>query len=325
MRKAAVTIEDYPTTFEELIDRFHREEDCVDYIRRIRWPNGFRCPRCQCSESWATARGLLHCRRCGHQTSVTAGTVFQDTRKPLRLWFHVMWWVMSQKTGASAQNLKDAMGFGSYKTAWAWLQKLRRVMIRPGRDRLLGTVEVDETYIGQEAGGTKGRRVVDRALVAVAVECGSGRLGRVRFRCVPDASEESLVPFVVDNTEPGSVVITDGWKSYSCLGQKGYHHQVRPIGNIEEAAAELLPHVHLVISILRRWLLGTHQGAVSREHLQYYLDEYAFRFNRRLSTYRGKLFYRLMQQAVSTETTPLHSLFANKRSHRKPTMEPQLE
>lgn len=228
-----------------------------------------------------------------------------------------MWWVMSQKTGASAQNLKDAMGFGSYKTTWAWLQKLRRVMIRPGRDRLQGTVEVDETYIGQEEGGIKGRKVVDRALVAIAVECGDGWIGRVRFRCIPDASEDNLIPFVEDYVEAGSRVVTDGWRGYSSLEPKGYRHDVLMVEGSGKEASELLPHVHLVFSLVRRWLLGTHQGAVSNVHLQYYLDEYAFRFNRRLSTYRGKLFYRLMQQAVTTEATPLRKLLVN-RTSRKP-------
>lgn len=308
-----MTEEDYPKTFEEFIDRFQSEDDCIDYIKRLRWPNGFVCPRCQCAKAWKTSRYLMHCARCGHQTSITAGTLFQKTRKPLRIWFHVMWWMMSQKTGASAKNLKDAMGFGSYKTAWAWLHKFRRAMIRSGRDRLNGVVEIDETYIGGEEEGTKGRQIVKKALVVIAVNVEERKLGRVRFRCIPDASAESLVPFVQDYVEPGSTTITDGWKGYAPLGKCGYRHKVRKIAGSGEKASELLPHVHLVVSLLKRWLMGTHQGAVSSVHLPYYLDEFAFRFNRRLSTYRGKLFYRLMQQAVITEATPLEKLFVNKR------------
>lgn len=308
--------EDYPKTFEEFIDKFQSEDDCIEYIKRLRWPNGFVCPRCGCQKAWRTNRYLMHCTGCELQTSITAGTLFHKTRKPLRIWFHVMWWMMSQKTGASAKNLKDAMGFGSYKTAWAWLHKFRRAMIRPGRERLDGIVEIDETYIGGEEEGSKGRKIVKKALVVVAVEVEKKKLGRVRFRCIPDASAESLIPFVQDYVEPGSTTITDGWKGYASLGKYGYHHKIREIAGSGKKASEVLSHVHLVVSLLKRWLMGTHQGAVRSAHLPYYLDEYAFRFNRRLSKYRGKLFYRLMQQAVITEATPLDKIFVNRGPRR---------
>ena len=309
--------EDYPKTFQEFINRFQSEDDCIEYIKQLRWPNGCKCPRCQFTKAWRTNRYLMHCARCGLQTSITAGTLFQKTRKPLRIWFHVMWWMMSQKTGASAKNLKDAMGFGSYKTAWAWLHKFRRAMIRPGRDRLKGVVEIDESYIGGEEEGTYGRKTEKKALVAVAVEVEERKVGRVRFRCVPDASAASLIPFVKDYVEPGSTTITDGWDGYAALARHGYHHEIKKIAGSGEKAAELLSHVHLIFSLLKRWLMGTHQGAVSSVHLPYYLDEFAFRFNRRLSTYRGKLFYRLMQQAVTTEATPFEKILVKKRP-RKP-------
>ena len=307
----------YPKNFEEFIVWFATETDCFDYIARISWPNGFTCPRCQCAKVWETRRKLLHCSHCSHQSSITSGTIFHDTRKPLRLWFHVMWWMVSQKTGASAKNLKDGMGFGSYKTAWAWLHKLRRVMIRPGRDHLHGTVEVDETYIGGEEEGSKGRKIIKKSLVAVAVEDMGNHLGRVRFRCIPNASEKALLPFIEDNVQSGSIVKTDGWKSYKSLTKKEYRHVLKKISGSGSDAATLLPKVHIVVSLVKRWLMGTHQGAVSSEHLQYYLDEYAFRFNRRLSTHRGKLFYRLMQQAVTTYPVPLKTIFVNKKP-RKP-------
>ena len=303
--------EDFPKTFEEFIDRFQTEDDCINYIKQLRWPNGYLCPRCQCVKAWKTSLNRMHCAQCGYQSSITAGTLFQDTRKPLRLWFHVMWWMMSQKTGVSAKNLNDAMGFGSYKTAWAWLHKLRRAMIRPSRERLCGTVEIDETYIGGEEEGTTGRQIIKKALIVIAVEIEVGKLGRVRFRHVDDASAESLVPFVQDCVEPESIVITDGWKGYSSLGIKGYRHEIRKIAKSGKKASDMLPHVHLVISLVKRWLMGTHQGAVSNEHLSYYLDEYAFRFNRRLSTHRGKLFYRLMQQVVTTKPVSFEKIIAN--------------
>ena len=194
----------------------------------------------------------------------------------------------------------------------AWLHKLRRVMIRPGRERLHGTVETDDTYIGGEEKGSKGRKIGKKTLVVVAVEEVDGKLGRVRFRCITDASGENLIPFVQDNVEPGSKVRTDGWKGYEGLEKKGYKHVVRQVSGSGKTASELLPNVHIVIALVKRWLMGTHQGAVSSKHLQYYLDEYAFRFNRRLSTHRGKLFYRLMQQAVMIKATPLGKLLAKK-------------
>jgi len=209
-----------------------------------------------------------------------------------------MWWVVSQKTGASAMNLRSAMGFGSYETAWTWLHKLRRGMIRPGRDKLQGTVEVDETTIGGDEPGTRGRERESRSLVAVAVEGKAPDIGRVRFECIFDASAENLIPFVEDYVERGAVVRTDGWAGYASLRAHGYRHQVIDAGR---GPSKVMPNVHLVVSLLKRWLLGTHQGAVSAKHLPYYLDEFAFRFNRRLSTHRGKLFYRLMQQAVTVQ------------------------
>lgn len=304
--------EDYPKTFEEFIERFKSEDDCFNYIAKLRWPEGFVCPQCQCNKAWKTSKNLFHCSNCGHETSITAGTVFQGTRKPLRLWFNVMWWVMSQKTGASAKNLKDSMGFKRYGTTWAWLHKLRRIMIRPGRDRLRGVVEVDETYIGGVEEGIKGRKIENKVLVAVAVEEVEGKIGRVRFRCIPNASANHLIPFIEDNVEPGSIVKTDGWKGYVSVSEKGYEHVIHKISRSNKKASELMPNVSLVIALVKRWLLGTHQGGIGSNYLQYYLDEFAFRFNRRLSTHRGKLFYRLMQQAVNTEATPLKSILQSK-------------
>ena len=258
-----------------------------------------------------TKQRLIHCSSCGYQASITGGTIFHGTRKPLLLWFHIMWWVAAQKTGASAYNLMDFMGFGSYETAWAWLQKLRRAMVRPGRDKLTGIVEVDETYIGgMEIGkGKKGRGAVTKTLVVVATECVGKQIGRVRFKCIPDSTSDNLIGFIEDNVEPGSKIITDGWTGYKPLSKLDkYVHEVKVISGSGQMAHELLPHVHMVDSLVKRWLNGTHQGKVSPKHLPHYLDEFAFRFNRKLSTYRGKLFYRLVQQAVDTPPVPFNDL-----------------
>jgi len=296
----------------EFLAQFKDEEACRQYLFDIRWSGGYVCPKCKSeAKYWLTAQNLIHCSVCGHQNSLTAGTIFHGTRKPLLLWFHIMWWVVAQKTGVSASNMMDFMGFGTYRTVWTWLQKLRRVMVRPGRDKLTGEVEVDETFIGgMEIGSNKkGRGSETKTLVVVATECIGKQIGRVRFRCIDSASSENLLPFIEDNITEGSTVITDGWSGYKPLQQKAdFIHIEKPISGSGKEAHELLPHVHLVDSLLKRWLNGTHQGKVSPKYLPYYLDEFAFRFNRKMSTYRGKLFYRLMQQAVEIEPVKLNDI-----------------
>ena len=286
-------IEHYPKDFQEFLNQFKDEEDCWNYIFELRWPNGYSCSRCNSNKYWLTEKRLIHCSSCEYQTSITGGTIFQGTRKPLLLLFHIIWWVVAQKTGASAYNLKDFMGFGSYETAWVWLHKLRRAMVRPERDKLVGSVEVDETYIGgKEIGkGKQGRGAETKTLVVVAAECKGKQIGRVRFSCISDATGDNLLRFIEDNIEPGSTIITDGWKGYSSLSKsKKYKHESKIISGSGQEAHELLPHVHMVDSLVKRWLNGTHQGNVSPKHLSYYLDEFAFRFNRKLSTYRESCF-----------------------------------
>ena len=310
-------MEDYPRTLEEFEARFADDAACREYLVALRWPEGLVCPRCQGKQIWSTKRGLLACGTCGYQGSVTAGTIFHGSREPLKMWFWAIWWITSQKTGASALGLERVLGLGSYKTAWTWLHKLRRAMVRPGRERLCGRVEVDETYLGGSEEGVRGRQTERKALIAVASEEKAGkRIGRIRLRRVRDASAKSLHPFVCDCVEPGSVVHTDGWEGYSGLQEKGYQHEVTKLATHKESASELLPRVHRVISLLKRWLQGTHQGAVSHEHLDYYLDEFTFRFNRRTSRYRGKLFYRLLQNAVVMGPTPYGNMVKHARGRQ---------
>jgi len=287
--------------------RFCTEDACVDYLVQLRWPDGFVCPSCDGRKAWRTERLLFHCARCGRQSSVTAGTVFQATRKPLRVWFRAMWWVTSQKNGASAKGLQQNLGLASYQTAWAWLHKLRRAMVRPGRDRLSGLVEVDETYVGgrEEA---PGRGAENKTLVAIAIEKKGRQLGRARMAVVADGTRDQLCGFIQTCVEPGSTIRTDGWQGYRDIKNRGYiHDRILQQGNSQEPS-ELLPGVHRIAALLKRWLLGTHQGAVTAAHLPYYLDEFTFRFNRRKSKARGKLFYRLVEQAVAIEPTPYKNL-----------------
>ena len=301
-------VEAFPQTLAEFETRFSTEEDCRNYLRRLRWPGGFRCPRCAGTKAWPHHAILLRCAQCDYQTSVTAGTIFQDTHKPLTMWFRAMWYVTSQKNGGSALGMQRVLGMRSYQTAWAWLHKLRRAMVRPGRDRLKGWVEVDETYLGGLEEGVAGRQSGNKVLLVVAAQADGKGIGRIRLRPIQDASAESLHPFIKDFIEPGSTVHTDGWQGYKGLGQLGYDHEVTVIGGNRKDASKLLPRVHLVVSLLKRWLVGTHQGAVSHAHLAYYLDEFTFRFNRRRSTSRGKLFFRLVEQAVATDPTTYSSM-----------------
>ena len=297
--------EDYPRTLLELERRFTDDAACREYLFALRWPDGFVCPRCGGRNAWRMRRALWLCRRCRHQTSVTAGTVFQDTRVPLVTWFRAIWQVTSQKSGVSALGLQRVLGLGSYKTAWAMLHKLRRAMVRPGRARLAGLVEVDETYWGGEETGVVGRLTHEKDLIVVAAQADGRGIGRIRLRRVPDLTKASLHGFIRDVVEPGSTVRTDGLSTY--VGLRGYVHD-RQVQRDQPAGEHLLPRVHRVVSLLKRWLLGTHQGAVGPEHLDAYLDEFTFRFNRRTSASRGKLFYRLIQQAVQIEPAPFDTL-----------------
>ena len=301
-------VEDYPRNRAEFEARFSTEAACREYLVKLRWPDGFWCPRCGGRKSWPVRGVLLQCAGCGHQSSVTAGTIFQDTRKPLTLWFRAMWAVTSQKNGASAIGIQRELGLGSYDTAWTWLHELRRAMVRPGRDRLAGSLEVDETFWGSEEEGMRGRQTESKVLVVIAAQEDGKGIGRIRMRRIPDASAQSLMPFVEDAIEPGSLVHTDGWSGYDPLEGKGYRHRITLLKGRKESASDLLPRVHLVASLLKRWLLGTHQGAVSREHLDYYLDEFTFRFNRRNSRSRGTLFWRLAEQAVAVGPSPYKSM-----------------
>jgi transposase-like protein len=304
---------DYPRTLQEFDRFFPTEVACAKYLRDLRWPQGFRCPRCGGAHGWVTGRDQMRCASCQAQTSTTAGTVFEGTRKPLRMWFQAMWFVTSQKSGGSALGLQRVLGLGSYETAWTWLHKLRRAMVRPGRERLKGTVEIDETYVGGPEEGVSGRETLTKNIVGIAVEEAGRGMGRIRLRRLEDVSGDSLLPFVQEAVEAGSTVHTDAWAGYHGVEALGYRHKVTNLSRTEKLAHELLPRVHRIAALLKRWILGTHQGSVSEKHLDFYLDEYTFRFNRRLSRARGLLFYRLVQQAAQSAPTPYRSIIAEER------------
>lgn len=291
----------YPLNVIEFQDAFPTDRACFEYLCLVRWPDGFVCPFCDSHESWKLKRYIVRCKKCKKDIPITAGTIFQDLHSPLRLIFQAIWYVVCQKQGVSALGLQSILGVGSYETAWSWLHKLRIAMIRPRRDLLSGTVEIDETLVGGSQSGRRGRGSEGKELVLVAVEDqGRKGMGRIRLKHITDASGPTLKKTITELVEPGSTVRTDGWNGYSKLGRKGYAHIVVP-HNETEPGEDPTPFVHRIASLLKRWLLGTHQGGQQFSHLHYYLDEFTFRFNRRKSRSRGMLFYRLVQQALQVE------------------------
>lgn len=290
-------MEEYPKNQHEFDQAFASEELCRRYLVAIRWPDGFICPLCKQQRAKEIKPGFYKCNHCRSRVSVTAGTLFQDTRSPLRTWFQAIWYVTSQKNGASALGLQRILGFGSYNTAWAWLHRIRRAMVRSNRELLSGVVQVDEAFWGTKHSGKRGRGATGKILILIAVEHTGRRSGRIRLMIIPDASAESLSLAISQNITIGSTVETDGWSGYTFLSSAGYHHQV--ISLSENTTEAQLPQVHLVVSLLKRWLLGTHQGGVQSTHLEYYLDEFTFRYNRRTSSSRGKLFFRVIEAAVN--------------------------
>lgn len=300
--------EDFPTNQVAFDARFSTEEACRAYLFELRWPDGFICTQCGEKRHWKSNRGLYICYRCEHQHSITAGTILAGTRKPLVAWFKAMWWFTTRKSGVNAINLQDLLGLGSYNTAWRWLQKLRSCTIRQNREQLSGLVEADEFYLGGEHGGGKrGRGAEHKCAVAIAVERKGRKLGRVRMQLIDDCSSDQLIPFVTSNVSQGSIISTDGWKSYNELGSEGYVHR-QVVRSKTPEKESVLSGAHLVISLIKRLIIGTFQGRFERKYLQRYLDEYVFRFNRRATACVGKRFYRIVQQAVTTKALPIKQI-----------------
>jgi transposase-like protein len=301
---------DYPGTWQAFESWFPDEEACREFLARVRWGEKFTCPVCDGHDAWKTSRGLWMCRGCGRQTSVTAGTLFHRSHLPLRTWFAAMWFVCAQKNGVSALGLKRVLGFGSYETAWAWMHKLRRAMVRPDRDLLGGegvSVETDQTFIGGRTQGKRGPRYVNKTEVAIAVERMHPKgLGRVRLRAIDmSRRRDELFEFIRDNIAHGSILYTDGETSYLDITRRlQLQHEPITLATSTSRAHDVLPAVHQVASLLKRWLAGTLHYGQTDTYLDYYLDEFTFRFNRRTSRSRGLLWYRLVQQAMNTDPHP---------------------
>lgn len=287
---------------------FSTEEKCQTYLFNQRWLNGFECSNCGGLTHWKSNRDLYICKNCEHQHSVTAGTILHKTRKPLKLWFKAIWKMTSTKSGVSATNLSRLLGI-SYPTAWTWLQKLKRCTINPDREKLSGTVEVDEFYLGGKHSGKQGRGSENKHKIVVAVEHRKSEdrnldlshlMGRARLSVIPDCSAESLTPFIKDNISEGSTLITDKWKGYTADLKTDYIHKAfKSSENLSK-----LDHVHRIASLVKRWFIGTLQGSIKPEHLQEYMDEYIFRFNRRNLKSIGGKFYRMMELVSVSNPIP---------------------
>lgn len=296
----------YPKSIIAFMDTFNTDEKCLNYIAQLKWPDGWLCPRCGANRfCFIKTRGLIRCKYCGDDESFIANTVMRKTRKPLRYWFWAIYTLATQKTGLSAMELYRQLGFKSYETAWAWLHKIRMAMVNPDRTELSGEIEVDETYIGTGTKG-KGRKLGgEKAVVICAVEMkpssrGRPASGRIRLRHLSSASAQDIHPFVIDHIEQGTTIYTDGWMGYRGLRRYGYKHIIEPVGSPEEASKKF-PRVHRIFSNLKAWLIGTHRF-VSLKHMQNYLNEYTFRFNRRRNPKLA--FNTLLKIAVSMPARP---------------------
>lgn len=304
---------EYPGTWQAFEEWFPDDAACRSYLESLRWPDGFVCPQCQSVEAWRTDSKLWMCSSCGRQTSVTAGTIFHRTRKPLKTWFAVIWFVCAQKNGASAKSLQQMFGFGSYETAWTWMHKIRRAMVRPDRDLLGGpgiAVELDETFVGGRS-PAESKRFGNKTEVVIAVERLHPKgLGRVRMRQIDSKNRKlEIFDFIDDVIASGTILYTDGASTYNDIkDQFDVTHQPINLVGGGGLAHDMLPAVHRIAALVKRWIAGTLHHGQSSKHLDYYLDEYTFRFNRRNSRSRGMLFYRLLQQAVNTDPHPLKEL-----------------
>jgi len=304
-----------PTTLPAFMRMFPTDEACADYLFKVRYPDGFVCPVCGSTKAWPA--GPLRMMICNndHKISITAHTVMHRTKQPLTLWFYAAYLVSTLTPGISAVQFQKQLGIGRYETAFNMLHKLRAGLVDPERTPLAGRVEVDEAFVGGREDGKPGRGAVDKTLVVIGVEVVPyaketkkdgpvmvERAGRIRATVIPNAEAATLLPWVQKNVAKGATVFTDGWPSYNGLAALGYTHE-RVLQTVQgKKTGHYLPMVHLIVSNLKRWLLGTHKGAVLSHHMQAYLNEFVFRFNRRF--WRGPAFTRALGLMVSAEDWP---------------------
>ena len=289
---------DFPETLQDFIDNFATEIQCRDYLTKIKWIDGFVCPKCKNTEAWDMAKCVKRCKICRKDISLMQGTVFEYSKIPLRLWFQAIWLIVSQKQGVSALGLSTSLGIKHQKTGWFLLNKIRKAMIKTSPDLLSGTVEIDEVFLGGVKKGVRGRGALGKTLVLIAVEDkGKAGIGRIRMKIISDASEKTLLKSIQEMVAVGSTITTDGHRGYPLITKHNFKHKATVKVAVEQGE-DNTPLVHRVASLLKRWLLGTHQGGVKVSHISEYLDEYTFRFNRRTSKSRGRLFHGLVRNMI---------------------------
>ena len=301
---------EYPKNQMEFEKLFSTDEQCLKYLLELRLENGYACPSCSDTEYWINERNQMVCKLCKRQTSIIAGTIFHGTKTPITVILRALWFIVSQKNGVSAISVQKILGIRRYETVWVWLHKFRKLMIIPDRSKLTGIVEVDETLVGGKKSGKRGRGAEGKILVIIAIELVGQKIGRVRMETIERADRIQINQFIKNNIELGSTVITDGWKGYTDVKKMKYIHEIQDKKVILDKE-EITPNVHKIASLLKRWLLGTHQNYVSQDYLNYYLDEFSFRYNRRNSKSRGLLFHTLLKQAMKHEPLSKSNLFKN--------------
>jgi transposase-like protein/ribosomal protein L37AE/L43A len=295
---------DFPKTEVEFDKQFGSEEACRTYLYKLRQAEGWCCEKCGHDKFWHSKRDLYICEKCQHQHSLTSGTMFHRSRKPLTMWFKVIWWYTTRRSGVNATNLQELLGI-SYPTAWSWLQKLRMHSKRPEREKLSGQVEVDEFYLGGSKTGKQGRGSKNKTTIIAAVEKNNNKIGRIRMQKITNCEKENLKAFINENIEKGSKIITDGWSGYFGLDQNSNYDHEKVVSSVKE---DVTPGVHRVASLFKRVVLGTYQGNVSPKHVQKYLDEYVFRFNRRKSSHVGTKFYKMIQLTAASSIITFNNI-----------------
>jgi transposase-like protein len=297
---------DFPKTAPEFERRFATEEDCRAYWIAARWGGEPACVRCNSTRVWTIREGTtFECADCGHQTSLTSGTVLEKTRKPFKMWFRAIFEISTRRTGISAKDLQRIMGFGSYETAWTWLHKLRAAMVRSDSEPMGPFVQTDETLVGGKGGPHK-------ELVLVAAEAN----GRVRLAHVENNDTDTCERFVSGQIAADAHVVTDGHAGYNekSLGERGHEAVVQT--KAERRENDAVQACHWTTSLLKRWLMGTHAGAVSDKHLQAYLDEFAFRQNRRKTNGVGRIAARVIESLVAKPPLTMRRLVDDTRRCR---------
>lgn len=302
---------EYPKNLQEFDRLFPDDTSCLRFLEQVRWGKSFACQKCSHDEFWQNSTGLRQCRACEFKNSVKTKSIFEKSKLGLKLWFYAIWWIASQKNGVSALSLHRFLGIGSYESSWLLLHKVRSAMVFAERGQLQGHIEIDEAFLGGVGTGKRGRGAENKQLIVIAAEfSGNKKIGRIRIQRIPDASAESLESFIKTNVAPKSDIHTDGWKGYSGVEKLGHKHHVVKSATVDPD--ELLPRIGIVTSLLKRWLLGTHQGRLDMKHMDSYLEEFVFRFNRRTSKSRGLLFQRIIENSFKIEAMTYDKITSRK-------------